>query len=317
MKKNLLYCVWCVLGLMSACGGGGSDGNASSQQTTFKGTSFFGPKTANGLSIAPTHISSDQSGNIYLTDGTNILKVNTSGSESTINLTDPPSAIAMTSIKGIAADNSNIYLSGIENPSTSNISGIFTYTNSGSYASNIVVPNYSGVSTANSLLYYAYINGGGSGYVKDGAGNSIQIFDAPAGIAVLDNLSYVVTPNGASHCGITYFSLNTNKTIIRSAQVHNICSSLFNSPSDISIAPNGDLYVINVGNSNVLKVSGGVVSVFLTASDGLCQPAGITVIQSNLYVANSACTSLPTGPNVPSDISGLATPANYILKKPI
>lgn len=237
MKKLLLsigaLCSFCIAG---------------AQVSTYAGSGFSGRLDGPALTATfdhPNGMAFDKAGNMYVGDWSNnvIRKITPSGIVSTYagtgmpGYTDGPASSAQFFEPwGIAIDTfDNIYVGDAKNHCIRKISsGGMVSTLAGSGVAGFL----NGTGTAARFNYPSAIGIDDSGNVYVGDGNNHAIRK--------------ITPAGTvSTVAGTGFSGNADGPV---------ASAQFNVPNCMAVSPTGDIYVCDVWNSSVRKISGGVVS---------------------------------------------------------
>lgn len=267
---------------LCGCGGGGRGGGTSesTSNTGSNGTKTVSQFVSGSWLSGSRHIAFAGT-DLFVANagGSNVVKIDSVGSHSSV--------LSITSPFGITAFGNDVFVTG----TISGLSKSYLVANG---SSDTPACNCYGVAYDGTRMAYAdqtgvNTNGTTTYPVKTFIGNQIyqttQIASKPTGLIFYNNFLYV-TRNEASTTGaIQKINLLTNAV----ADVAG--SPLFNRPNAIAVnSNNGDFYVVNDGDSKVLKISGGTVTVHLDATNGLCSPGGVAVGGDGLlYVSNGAC----------------------------
>lgn len=292
MNTKIWGCVFLLLAL-GGCGGGGGGGGGtvSTPGTTGPSVSVF---AAGNLLNEPKHMVFDGS-DLYVANygGNNILKVDSAGTQS-VRLT------GITHPFGVTTDGEDLFVTGTV---AGTGLGIYPFTiNAGSLRALIATCNCYGVAATAGVHLSS---GTGRLYAVDLTTRKVNVYSSAGAVASLD---VVGVPTGLSiNNGATYttlFDSSVNPIIKKIDNATNTVSDFVNStqldrPNGIAVDPaTGNVYVVNQGtsgSSSLLKITpAGIVSQYLSTSDGLCAATGVAIRSGSLYVSNGPCTSATT-----------------------
>lgn len=310
MKNIFLVLFLFVASTLGGCGGGGGGGGGSGSGGTPGGggltvSVFSAGDRLNG----PRHMVF-YGGNLYVANqgGNNVLKIDSLGvqSQRLTGITNPI---------GLTTDGSDFFVSGTV---AGTGQGIFPFavTDASVLRARFAACNcYGLVATPTTSV----ISSTGRLYAAEQTNNEVNVYRS--GSVLLAHPSVADKPTGLGIFGtsvyVTRFDVTTMSVIDAAYSPSTFVgpNALLNQPNGIAVnQTNGDMYVVNEGTpgagkgtagaSTVLKItSAGVVSEFLSTSDGLCSATGVAISGNALYVSNGDCTAGAT-----------AAEKNYILK---
>lgn len=300
MKNIFLVLFLFVASTLGGCGGGGGGGGGGS--TPGGGGLTVSVFSAGDRLNGPRHMVF-YGGNLYVANqgGNNVLKIDSLGvqSQRLTGITNPI---------GLTTDGSDFFVSGTV---AGTGQGIFPFavTDASVLRARFAACNcYGLVATPTTSV----ISSTGRLYAAEQTNNEVNVYRS--GSVLLAHPSVADKPTGLGIFGtsvyVTRFDVTT-MTVIDAAYSPSTFvgpNALLNQPNGIAVnQTNGDMYVVNEGTggaSSVLKItSAGVVSQFLSASDGLCYATGVAISGNALYVSNGDCASGNT-----------AAEKNFILK---
>lgn len=308
MKNKFLVLFLLVATTLCGCGGGGGGGGGGGSTPGGGGLTVSVFSSGDRLN-GPRHMVF-YGGNLYVANqgGNNVLKIDSQGvqSERLTGITNPV---------GLTTDGADFFISGTV---AGTGQGIFPFSvTAGSVlrARFAACNCYGLVATPTT----AVVASTGRLYAVEQTNNEVNVYRS--GSVLVANPSVANKPTGLGIFGtsvyVTRFDVTT-MTLIDAAYSPSTFvgpNALLNHPNGIAVnQTNGDMYVVNEGTpgaakgtagaSTVLKItSAGVVSEFLSISDGLCSATGVAISGNALYVSNGDCASGAT-----------AAEKNYILK---
>jgi sugar lactone lactonase YvrE len=288
MKTIKTFFVILLTAALASCGGGGGGGGGGGDTGGNPPSGSSGPiYTVSTLTLdnalnAPSGLTVDTNGNLYVADtGNNLIqKVQHSGNGS----------YSVNKILG----------------------GGF---GGGCLNSNLLSP-YGVVLDSSGILYVSELNGADVLYADCGQGSFFPYgtitLSSPSAIALRDDNHLYVADTGQHQIQlITKIGLGNGSTSWFAGTTRDYvngpsASAAFSSPTGIAVSSSGDVFVTDYGNCAVRKISGGIVSTLAGAGPAACGssdgtataakfngPAGIAVDASdNLYIADTVSNKI-------------------------